>query len=405
MSALDGWLDVFRAGTHRDSGGSTRAWTEADLDALVAAHRAGDPAPVVVGHPEHDAPAWGWVESMRRVGDRLQARLRDLDPAFRAAVEAGRYARRSVALAASGDGLRLQHLGFLGGAAPAVEGLAPTRFAAPATHTYTFAAPAPGAYAAWRTLARLLRSLRERIVAADGVAAADAALPEYDLETVAEAAQAPPAESTGAPRAAFGRTPAPASPPDPSDPDPSDSNPDPETIETMSGQTSPQTPDACAEAERLAGEAERLAAERAVFEAERAAHAAAQRRQSAETRVAAHVAAGRVLPGEAAGLAAFAAALPDDEAATFIFTAGDGDGEVRRTPRAYFETFLSGLPRRVDYREHSASGAAPQSPDPARDPQAVARAARALMAADASGTLTLDAAVRQVVQQPQGGTS
>ncbi len=125
MSALDGWIDVFRAGAHRDSAGRERTWSTDDLDSVVGAYERGDPAPVVVGHPQMNAPAWGWVDALRRTGDRLQARLRDVDPAFREAVEAGRYAGRSVALQGDGDGFRLQHLGFLGGAALA--GSAPLR--------------------------------------------------------------------------------------------------------------------------------------------------------------------------------------------------------------------------------------------------------------------------------------
>ena len=122
MSALDGWIDVCRAGTWRDIAGREVAIDEARLDRIVAEHAEADPAPVVVGHPETDAPAYAWIDGLRRVGDRLQAKLRDIAPAFREAVEAGRYAGRSIAL--QGDTLR--HLGFLGGRAPAVPGLAPT---------------------------------------------------------------------------------------------------------------------------------------------------------------------------------------------------------------------------------------------------------------------------------------
>jgi len=132
MSALDGWIDVCRTGSWRDASNREVTITEATLDGIVAAYPAQDPAPVVVGHPETDAPAYGWVAAVRRSGDRLQAKVRDLMPAFRGAVEAGRYTARSIAIVGGG----LRHLAFLGGRAPAVPGLAPTQFAA---------APAPGA--------------------------------------------------------------------------------------------------------------------------------------------------------------------------------------------------------------------------------------------------------------------
>ena len=126
MSALDGWIDVCRAGTWRDMRGREVKIDEARLDRMVATFGAADPVPVVKGHPAHNGPAQGWVEGVRRVGDRLQAKLRDLAPAFRREVEAGRYAGRSISF--TGD--RLNHLGFLGAHQPAVPGLAPTQFAA-----------------------------------------------------------------------------------------------------------------------------------------------------------------------------------------------------------------------------------------------------------------------------------
>ena len=113
MSALDGWIDVCRAGTWRDMAGRAVRLDEDRLDRIVAAHAEADPAPVVVGHPEADAPAYAWIEGLRRVGDRLQARLRDIAAPFREAVEAGRYSGRSIAL----EGDRLRHVGFLGGRA------------------------------------------------------------------------------------------------------------------------------------------------------------------------------------------------------------------------------------------------------------------------------------------------
>ena len=201
MSALDGWIDVCRAGTWRDSAGREVAIDEARLDRIVAAHGAADPAPVVVGHPKTDAPAFAWIDGLRRVGDRLQAQLRDIAAPFREAVEAGRYAGRSIAL--QGDTLR--HLGFLGGRAPAVPGLAPTQFAAEPETVIAFSAAefaGPIERAAFDALARIARGWRENIIARDGIDAADAAIPDWLIETVAEASE-PPAE-TDAPRAFAG---------------------------------------------------------------------------------------------------------------------------------------------------------------------------------------------------------
>ena len=156
MSALDGWIDVCRAGTWRDMAGRKVAIDEARLDRIVAAYARAGPAPVVVGHPETDAPAHAWIDALRRSGDRLQARLRDIAPAFRQAVEAGRYASRSIAL--QGDTLR--HLGFLGGRTPAVPGLAPTRFAG-AAETVIALAEGGAAERASASIAKAEERLRE----------------------------------------------------------------------------------------------------------------------------------------------------------------------------------------------------------------------------------------------------
>ena len=131
LSALDGWIDVLRAGEFTDSSGTDVSFSAADLAAIAEDYTTSDPAPITIGHPESDdAPAWGWVETLRAVGDRLQAKLGRLDENFRAACEAGRYAPRSVSISrpTEGRGWTLWHLAFLGAAAPAVDGLVPSRF-------------------------------------------------------------------------------------------------------------------------------------------------------------------------------------------------------------------------------------------------------------------------------------
>ncbi|WP_420011977.1 hypothetical protein [Tateyamaria sp.] len=128
LSALDGWIDVLRAGSFVDKSGRAFTVSAEDLSAIATDYATSDPAPVTIGHPESDAaPAWGWVEKLRAVGDRLQAKLGRLDDSFRAACEAGRYAARSVAITPPSQNLgwTLWHLAFLGGAAPAVDGLVP----------------------------------------------------------------------------------------------------------------------------------------------------------------------------------------------------------------------------------------------------------------------------------------
>ncbi len=133
-------IEIFRAGTFTALGGQTVSFTQADLDELAASYNPdSDPAPVVIGHPTTDAPAWGWAKSLRVDGDVLKAVVDQLEPAFAKAVTAGRYKRvspsfypRGHAASPKPDQLYLKHIGFLGGAAPAVKGLVPVAFSADA---------------------------------------------------------------------------------------------------------------------------------------------------------------------------------------------------------------------------------------------------------------------------------
>ncbi len=392
MSALDGWIDIFRAGMHRDSVGRRRTWSEDDLDGVVAAHERGDPAPVVVGHPGMDAPAWGWIDGLRRTGDRLQARLRDLDPAFREAVEAGRYAGRSVALQDSGDGFRLQHLGFLGGAAPAVNGLVPTQFSGAPALTYSFAASELESWG-WASVARVFRRLRDWLIEKEGVERADALIAEWEIEQVNDAK-----ERSDAPAPAFaeaGGTP--ENPGDEAGAQPAPAADNTKTEDEMSGDERKKAADAAAERAKIEADRKALDQREAALEAERAAFAAEEQRRAAETELDAHIAAGRVLPAEKDGLARFMAGLASDDGAAFTYA--EGGAETKETPRVYFSSFLARLPKRIDYGETAGGG----SPADANDPAAVARAALTLMAADKTGGLTIDRAVRQVAGHPQEG--
>lgn len=125
------WIEVFKTGEHTDSAGETRVWTVNDLDRIVELYNNQPPeekheAPVVIGHPENDAPAYGWVKQLKRKGNKLLAEIVDLDENFIDLVKKRRYEKISVAFY---DNLLLRHVGFLGAVPPAVKGLKPVQFA------------------------------------------------------------------------------------------------------------------------------------------------------------------------------------------------------------------------------------------------------------------------------------
>ncbi|MBI5727384.1 MAG: hypothetical protein HY965_06000 [Ignavibacteriales bacterium] len=123
---METWFEIFKTGVHTDANGATREWTENDLDAIVAAYNGnGHEAPIVIGHPEGTAPAYGWIGELKRCGNILLASAKQIMPEFAELVNAGRYKKVSIALAA---GNLLHHIAFLGAIAPAVTGLADAQF-------------------------------------------------------------------------------------------------------------------------------------------------------------------------------------------------------------------------------------------------------------------------------------
>lgn len=125
MPGLTDWFDVFRCGTHLDHSGKWRTFTEADIDKAIASYQS-DSAPIVVGHPTLNAPAFGWIQQFRRQGPTLQARASRVVDEFADLVKRGLYKNRSISFNSDGT---FRHVGFLGAAAPAVKGLEDIQFA------------------------------------------------------------------------------------------------------------------------------------------------------------------------------------------------------------------------------------------------------------------------------------
>lgn len=89
------------------------------------------PAPLVLGHPASNGPAYGHVRALDAVGGDLFAEV-EPDPALRELVQAGHYKKLSASFwppahpENPAPGVwSLRHVGFLGAAVPAVLGLAP----------------------------------------------------------------------------------------------------------------------------------------------------------------------------------------------------------------------------------------------------------------------------------------
>lgn len=124
------WKEVFKAGKHTDANGNEREWSSEDIDTIIAKYNNQLPdekheAPVVIGHPVNNSPAYAWVESLKKDGETLLAKFTQIDPEFEQLIKEGRYKKVSIALYPD---MMLRHIGFLGAIPPAVKGLKDSEF-------------------------------------------------------------------------------------------------------------------------------------------------------------------------------------------------------------------------------------------------------------------------------------
>ena len=126
MSEIE--LEVFRAGDYGEKG----AFTEKDLDAIASDYLPErHEAPVTIDHAQ-SGPAFGWVKSLRRAGNRLFATLKDLKGDFLQWLKNGAFKKRSIELYkkfSSTNRPYLRAVSFLGACPPEVKGLADPVFA------------------------------------------------------------------------------------------------------------------------------------------------------------------------------------------------------------------------------------------------------------------------------------
>lgn len=142
MSLAGQPIVIFRAGSQTDNTGNALNFTLADVQAMAACY---DPArheaPLTLGHPGDDKPAYGWVKSLQAMPDgRLMMLADQLDPVFAEGVKAGRFKKRSACFyppnhpgnPAPGNWY-LRHVAWLGAQPPAVKGLADASFGTPSS--------------------------------------------------------------------------------------------------------------------------------------------------------------------------------------------------------------------------------------------------------------------------------
>lgn len=199
-------IRIFAPGTHRSAAGESLAFSAEDVAAIADGY---DPklhqAPLVRGHPAHDAPALGWVERLAVAEDgQLSAEFGDVAPEIKADLGAGRFRFVSSAFYRPGDAANptpgkwyLRHVGVLGAMPPSVKGLGRAAFADDGSAAVSVEfGERPRLLAdaltrigwAFTAIAAGMRGQRERVIEAQGVEEADKTAPSYQIEQLTEAA-------------------------------------------------------------------------------------------------------------------------------------------------------------------------------------------------------------------------
>lgn len=196
-------IECLRAGRHVDVSGRVVEFSQADLQAIASSYDpAAHEAPIVVGHPRMDAPAYGWAARFEVHGNVLRAVAQQVEPQFAELVNQGRFKKVSMALYGPDHPANPKpgawypkHVGFLGAVPPAIKGLKSVAFSE---------ADEAGVYVFGEDMAvGMFRRLREWLIAKFGADEADRVIPSYELDwaqqQAADERARERAESSGSP--------------------------------------------------------------------------------------------------------------------------------------------------------------------------------------------------------------
>lgn len=356
-------LHIFAPGRHVAMSGAVLDFSAADL---VASARAYDPAkheaPIVVGHPRTDDPAYGWVKSLT-AGNGLEAEPHQVDPAFAELVAKGAYKKISASFYAPDapnnpvPGVYyLRHVGFLGAQAPAVKGLRSPEFADAEEGVVEF-----GDWADQQN-ASLWRRLRDWFIGEHGLEKADSILPDYAVATLEDDARQPSADQVVA-APAFA---------DPSTPEVSVTPEEKAALEAENAQLKQQLA-ATAARDKAAAAAARHATNAAFAEA--------------------LVAEGKLLPAQSAVAIATLDHLAGQESVVEF-----GEGDAKQPLTDAFKSLLSALPKQIEFAEAATREKAGGATVDLTDPKAIAARAVEFQEAEAKAgrEISITAAVQHV---------
>ncbi|MGH6879287.1 MAG: hypothetical protein ACREFM_00110 [Hypericibacter sp.] len=361
-------IEILKPGTFVAMSGQKVTFADADLAAAASAY---DPAlheaPIVVGHPVHDGPAYGWVKGLKIEGGRLAANPDQVDPAFAELVRKGHFKKVSASFyePTSPNNPKpgswyLRHVGFLGAQPPAVRGLKQVSLSEIEAGVVELAD-------GWDTgsIGGMLRGLRDWILARFGQEDADKALPGDAIDYLLQSAGREQQKDMTAPSASFAE---PASQPK-------------ETRVKTTQEQAAAAAAAAADTTAANPNDEALRTELAESQRRIADLEATNRRADDGRFLDALIDKGRVLPAQRAALVAFMSSLTEQGTVEFA----EGDKTVKKAPRDFFREFLSTLPAQVDFAERAGG----EHGEPASDAVALAEQIQDVQAAAAAKGRTL----------------
>ena len=330
-------IEIFKPGKHTAMSGQVIEFTEADLQAAAAAYdTALHEAPLTVGHPKDNLPAYGWVKSLQFADGSMKVEPDQVDPEFAELVSKGRFKKISAswytpdAPANPRPGtLYLRHVAFLGAQPPAIKGLKSASFSDSAEGVLEFAD--------WADLdnADLWRRMREWLISKFSTEDADAVIPAYVVDSLKADAMREDIATT---------------------PGYQEHQPQPgvnQVSKTEGGAAA--KPGAAPAGSADFAEQQRQLNER---EAALAAREKAIKKTEFEEFAESLVKSGQLLPKDKARTVALMEALP---ASGVVVEFGEGDKTTETPILDVFKTFISGLPKVVEFSEVGHKGVQAES--------------------------------------------
>lgn len=327
-------IHIFKAGTHTSAGGATLDFSEDRLKAMVDGY---DPtnheAPIVIGHPKDNGPAFGWVKGLEFGENGIHAIPHQLNDDFAEAVKNGSFKKVSASFYSPDSpnnpnpgNYYLRHVGFLGAQPPAIKGLQALEFSEGQEMFKTgngedvlieFEEDIDAAWQA-QDSAGIFRKLREFIIDKFSKEDADEVIPSYAIEGLERGAQRRIDQAHNQPNYSEGNGPM-----------------NKEEIAAMQAENA-------ALKQKNTDFSER---EEEISNRENKLKAAA--RKAVITGL---ITDGKILPAQEAQVASFMEMLEGNDVAVEF---AEGDATVSKTGPDAFAAFLGTFPNQVDFNEHS----------------------------------------------------